>query len=142
MQSKKEKLCQISSILSKIILELTLQFKRRLFKIRVVSSSNLHWDRFDLDQCVVFGPCAPLNSRGKWFSREAIDAIQIGKSTLVEPPSSVVTEVTTALHRPAIKEARRVTPIVVNIHCAERHWVLIIFFSEAPKCITWVKQTF
>lgn len=114
----------------------------RLFKIWIVSSSNFHWNRFNLDGWVVFSPCVPSNSSCKQLSREVMNAIQICETTLAEPPSGIVTEVAAAFHRLITDEARRTTSIIINIWCAERHCILIIFFSEAPECITWVKQIF
>ena len=68
-----------------------------------------------------------------------MNAIQICETTLAEPPAGIVTEVAAALHRLITDEACRTTSIIINIWGAERHCILIILFSEAPECITWVK---
>lgn len=138
-ESLSKKVCKKINMFSKIATEIVLQFKIRLLKIWVVNSSNLHWNRLNLDNWVVFGPCTPLNSSCMQFSTTVMDAIQVCETTLVEPPASVVMEVTATLHWLTVDQTSRVAPIVINIWGAKRHGILVILFSEALECITCIK---
>lgn len=111
-----------------------------LMEIWIIGSPNFHWYWFNFDWFFVNCPCIPVNASCKESTCVAMNTIKICKATLVEPPSSVITEVTTALYWLSFNTAHWPASIIINIKSAERHGILVIFSSISSKCITYVQE--